>query len=95
MVYLVLGHQLVSNTVSGSYVFTPNPSLHPCATTQTLNVTVLPLISHRLLVFPRQFVKMQRLQFYLITLIRPSITGSWSPATVNTALLGPVTYFYS
>jgi hypothetical protein len=94
MVYLVLGHQLVSNTVSGSYVFTPNPSLHPCATTQTLNVTVLPLISHRLLVFPRQFVKCTA-PVLPNNSNSPSITGSWSPATVNTALLGPVTYFYS
>jgi hypothetical protein len=38
---------------------------------------------------------MQRLQFYLISNNSPSITGSWSPATVNTALLGPVTYTFT
>lgn len=36
---------VVSNTDSGNYVFTPNPILFPCATTQTLTVTVKPLVT--------------------------------------------------
>ena len=31
----------INNTTSGSYVFTPNAALNPCASTQTLNVTIL------------------------------------------------------
>ncbi|MEC4005866.1 hypothetical protein OX283_014440, partial [Flavobacterium sp. SUN052] len=32
----------INNTTNGSYVFTPNASLNPCASSQTLNVTILP-----------------------------------------------------
>ena len=68
---------VVSNTTSGSYVFTPTASLHPCATPQTLNVTatapLLPMNSNNM----------------------PAISGNWLPSSVNTAVLGPVTYTFS
>lgn len=87
---------VVSNTASGSYVFTPNVSLHPCATTQTLNVTVLPLVSPSFTGIPTSVC-----QNAVAPVLpnnsnnSPSITGSWSPSTVNTALLGPVTYTFT
>lgn len=34
---------VISNVASGTYIFTPDPILFPCALTQTLNVTVNPI----------------------------------------------------
>jgi gliding motility-associated-like protein len=87
---------LVSNTVSGNYVFTPNSTLHPCATTQTLNVTVLPLIAPTFTGIPVSVCQNSSAPVLpLNSNNTPSILGIWSPATVNTALIGPVTYTFT
>ncbi len=87
---------VVSNTVSGSYVFTPNAALFPCATTQTLNVTVTPLTSPTFTGIPSTIC-----QFAAAPVLpsnssnTPAFSGTWSPATVNTSVLGPVTYTFT
>jgi gliding motility-associated-like protein len=87
---------IVSNTTSGNYIFTPNPVLFPCATTQTLIVTVLPLVSPTFATIPTTVCQNATAP------VLPSnssnatpISGTWTPATVNTAVLGPVTYTFT
>ncbi|WP_369752377.1 T9SS type B sorting domain-containing protein [Flavobacterium sp. WC2409] len=87
---------VISNTTSGSYVFTPNPVLFPCATTQTLNVTVTPLITPTFSGIPAT-VCQNAIAPVLPSNSNnvPSISGTWSPATVDTSILGPVTYTFT
>tara|TARA_R110000868_G_scaffold8033_2_gene41635 strand:- start:3357 stop:5528 length:2172 start_codon:yes stop_codon:yes gene_type:complete len=87
---------LVSNTASGSYVFTPNPVLFPCATTQTLNVTVTPLTTPTFTGIPSTVCQNATAPILPSNSSNaPPISGTWSPATVNTAVLGPVTYTFT
>jgi gliding motility-associated-like protein len=86
----------VSNTTTGNYVFTPNSVLFPCATTQTLTVTVTPLAAPVFVTVPSTVCQNATAP------ILPSsssnvtpITGTWSPATVNTTVLGPVNYVFT
>lgn len=86
----------VSNTVSGSYVFTPNLTLYPCANTQTLNVTVLPLVSPSFTGIPTTVCQNATAPILpLNSSNTPSISGNWTPATVNTALLGSTVYTFT
>ncbi|WP_369764607.1 T9SS type B sorting domain-containing protein [Flavobacterium sp. WC2429] len=87
---------VISNTTSGSYVFTPNPVLFPCATTQALNVTVTPLITPTFSGIPAT-VCQNAIAPVLPSNSNnvPSISGTWSPATVDTSILGPVTYTFT
>lgn len=87
---------IISNTISGSYVFTPNPTLFPCATTQTLNVVVTPLVTPTFTAIPTTVCQNATAPILPISSNNtPAISGSWSPATVNTAILGPVTYTFT
>jgi gliding motility-associated-like protein len=87
---------VVSNTTSGSYVFTPDPIAFPCALTQTLPVTVDPLVTPAFTTIPT-FVCQGSTAPILPTSsnnVTP-ITGTWSPATVNTAVLGTFSYTFT
>ncbi|MFE3869343.1 T9SS type B sorting domain-containing protein [Flavobacterium sp. LS2P90] len=87
---------IISNTTNGSYVFTPNPILFPCATTQTLPVTVTPLATPTFTTIPA--VVCQNATAPVLPLSSSNatpITGIWNPSTVNTAVLGPVTYTFT
>jgi gliding motility-associated-like protein len=87
---------IVSNTTSGNYVFTPNAVLHPCATTQTLSVTVLPLVSPTFPSIPTTVCQNATPPVLPANSTNtPVISGTWSPSTVNTAVLGPVTYTFT
>jgi gliding motility-associated-like protein len=86
---------LISNTVNDSYVFTPNPTLFPCATTQTLTVTITPLATPTFTGIPATVCQNATAPILPISSNNvPVISGSWSPSTVNTAVLGPVTYTF-
>jgi gliding motility-associated-like protein len=87
---------VVSNTTSGSYIFTPNATLHPCATTQTLNVTVLPPVAPVFTGIPVTVCQNAAAPVLPMNSSNaPAISGNWSPSTVNTALLGPVSYTFT
>ena len=87
---------IINNTTSGSYVFTPNPLLFPCALTQTMSVTVDPLVTPAFTAIPA--VVCQAATAPILPLssnnVTP-ITGTWSPATVNTAVLGTIPYTFT
>ena len=87
---------LISNTTSGSYVFTPNPVLFPCAVTQTLVVTVNPLATPTFTSIPAIVCQgTVAPAFPLSSNNATPIIGTWSPATVNTAILGTVVYTFT
>ncbi|WPR70220.1 T9SS type B sorting domain-containing protein [Flavobacterium sp. NG2] len=87
---------VINNTTSGSYVFTPNPVLFPCASTQTLNVTVLPVASPVFNGIPSTVCQNTAAPVLPTSSNNtPPITGTWTPSTVNTAVLGPVTYTFN
>lgn len=87
---------LINNTTSGSYVFTPNPTLFPCATTQTLNVVVTPLVTPTFTGIPATVCQNATAPILPTSSNNtPAISGFWSPATVNTAMLGATTYTFT
>ncbi len=79
---------VVSNTTSGTYTFTPNAN--QCATTTTLNVTVnTPVIPVFIPLLPVCFGATPPV---LPTTSVNGITGTWSPAIVNTLISGTYTF---
>ncbi|MFV8375349.1 T9SS type B sorting domain-containing protein [Flavobacterium sp. LB1P71] len=87
---------IINNTTSGSYVFTPNPILFPCATTQTLAVTVTPLATPTFTTIPTTVCQNATAPTLPTSSTNsPAITGTWSPATVNTTVSGSVTYTFT
>lgn len=87
---------IVSNTTSGNYVFTPDSVLFPCATTQTLAVTVMPVVTPTFTTIPATVCQNATAPILPTSSNNaPAITGIWSPATVNTAILGPITYTFT
>jgi gliding motility-associated-like protein len=86
----------VSNTTSGSYIFTPNPTTFPCATTQTLAVTVTPRATSTFTTIPATVCQNATAPVLpLNSSNTPAISGTWSPSAVNTSGLGPVTYTFT
>lgn len=87
---------IISNTASGSYLFTPDPILFPCALTQTLPVTVTPLVTPNFSGIPA--VVCQGATAPVLPLISSNTTpiaGTWSPATVDTSTLGTTVYTFT
>ena len=87
---------IVNNTTSAVYTFTPDPILFPCALTQTMSVTVDPLVTPAFSGIPAIICQGAEAP----TLPRSSsnvtpINGIWSPATVNTAVLGSFSYTFT
>ena len=87
---------IISNTTNGSYVFTPNQVLFPCATKQTIPVTVTPLVTPTFTTIPSSVCQNATAPVLPLSSSNATpISGTWSPATVNTAVLGPVTYTFT
>lgn len=87
---------IISNTTSGNYVFTPDPILFPCALTQTLPVTVTPLVTPTFSAIP--VMVCQGAIPPVLPLISSNATpilGTWSPATVDTSTLGTTVYSFT
>jgi gliding motility-associated-like protein len=87
---------VVSNTTSGSYLFKPDPLLFPCALTQTLVITVDPLVTPAFTTIP-VFVCQgaPALTLPLSSNNVTPITGTWSPSTVSTAVLGSFPFTFT
>jgi gliding motility-associated-like protein len=86
----------VNNTTSGVYIFTPDPILFPCSLTQTMSITVDPLVTPAFSGIPGVVCQGATAP----TLPSSSnnvtpITGTWSPAIVDTSVLGPVNYTFT
>ena len=87
---------VINNTANGNYVFTPDPILFPCATTQTLPVTVSPLVTPTFTTIPATVCQNATAPVLPLNSSNATpISGTWSPAAVNMAVLGPVTYTFT
>lgn len=84
----------INNTTSGSYVFTPNPALFPCATTQTLNVTVTPQTTPAFTTIPTTICQNATSPILPATSSN-GIIGTWNPATISTTTLGTTVYNFT
>jgi gliding motility-associated-like protein len=87
---------IINNTVSGSYVFTPDPILFPCALTQTLVVTIDPLVTPAFTTIP-VFV-CQGATAPILPSSSSNVTpiaGTWSPAIVDTSVLGSFPFTFT
>ncbi len=80
---------LISNTTSGTYLFTPNAGL--CASTQTLNVTVTPQTIPDFAAIPTFCVG--DVAPTLGTTSPNGVVGTWNPATVDNMANG--TYIFT
>ncbi|EIA08995.1 T9SS type B sorting domain-containing protein [Flavobacterium frigoris] len=87
---------IVSSTATGNYLFTPNSVLFPCATTQTLTVTVIPLLAPVFATVPSSVCQNAAAPILPTSSTNTTpITGTWTPATVNTTVLGPANYVFT
>ena len=82
---------VVSNTVSGTYTFTPDAG--QCATTATIDVTVTPIITPTF--NPFGSLCLNAPAPVLPTISSNGITGTWSPAVINTSVVGTTTYTFT
>ncbi len=87
---------VISNAASGTYIFTPDPILFPCALTQTLNVTVNPIATPSFLALPVSICQNSIGQVLPLSSTNTiPITGTWGPSpTINTTILGSTIYTF-
>jgi gliding motility-associated-like protein len=87
---------IISNTASGNYIFTPNPILFPCATTQTIPVTVTALVTPTFTAIPTTVCQNATAPVLPLSSSNATpISGTWNPATVNTSTLGTIVYSFT
>ncbi len=85
---------VISNATSGNYTFTPDPILFPCAETQDLFVTVIPLSTPTFGTLPTSVCENATAPLLpLISTNTIPITGAWDQS-INTSILGPKTYTF-
>jgi hypothetical protein len=84
----------IDNTTSQSYVFTPDPTSFPCASKQTLNVTVNSKVTPTFTGIPSSLCQGASAPV-LPTTSSNSITGTWSPSSVDTSIVGTTTYTFT
>jgi gliding motility-associated-like protein len=79
-----------------AYTFTPNPTTFPCANTQTMNITVVPKATPVFNSIPATVCQNATAPVLPLNSNNTTpISGTWSPSTVNTAVLGPVPYTFT
>ncbi len=81
---------IVSNTTSGNYTFTPASGNGPCVLTRTVAVTVNPNVTPTFNSIPD--VCYQTTAPILPTTSTNGITGTWNPATVSNTASGTYTF---
>lgn len=84
---------VISNTQSGSYLFTPNTVINQCATPQTLNVTVI----------PKTVPDFAQIQPFCVNTTAPvftnvspnGVSGTWNPAIIDNTFVGTQSYEFT
>jgi gliding motility-associated-like protein len=80
---------LINTFTSGTYTFTPNPTVGQCSTANTISVAVLPGLAPN---FP-DLNLCENQQGYVFNNQSPNgIIGTWTPATVNFSAGGSYTF---
>lgn len=88
---------VISNAANGSYTFTPDPILHPCAEPQILTVTVNPIAAPTFATFPISVCQNSTGQVLPTSSTNTiPIIGVWSPfPSINTTILGTTIYTFN
>lgn len=81
----------LDNTTTTTYTFTPNSG--QCATTTTLTILVNPAVTPTFTY--SNMVCQNTIPFVLPTLSQEGITGTWSPAIIDTSLAGDFIYTFT
>jgi gliding motility-associated-like protein len=84
---------VISNTQSGTYVFTPNTVINQCATPQTLNVTVI----------PKTVPNFAQIAPFCVNTTAPvfsnvspnGVPGTWNPAVIDNTFVGTQSYEFT
>ena len=84
---------ITGTPVTANYTFTPTPG--QCASTYQMPITVDPLIVPALTQVPQLCQNDANPVLPLVTNNAPAITGTWSPASINTTIPGIFTYTFS
>ncbi|WP_281337333.1 T9SS type B sorting domain-containing protein [Flavobacterium eburneipallidum] len=79
-----------------TYRFDPDPINFPCANFQKLNITILPKVAPIFNSFPTTVCQGAAAPVLPLASNNPTpITGTWSPNTVDTSILGTTTYTFT
>jgi len=88
----------IDSNTTGTVVhtFTPDPVAYPCATSQTMSVTVEPRATPVFNSIPSTVCQNDVPPVLPLTSDNATpVSGTWTPATVNTAVLGPLMYTFN
>lgn len=88
---------VISNAASGTYTFTPDPILHPCAEPQTISVTVNPIVAPTFLNLQPPTICQNSTGQVLPVSSNDAIpiTGTWGPFTsIKTTIIGTTPYTF-
>ncbi len=77
-----------------NYTFTPDAILFPCAVQKTITITTLAKPTPTFAAIPATICQNATAPL-LATTSTNGITGTWSPAVINTATLGPKSYTFT
>jgi gliding motility-associated-like protein len=86
----------ISNTANGMYIFTPTPG--QCASVYTLNVVITPTVGIQFTTLPNNFsicIGSPPPALPTSSSNTQPITGTWSPAAINTATAGTRNYTFT
>ena len=87
---------IISTVAGADYVFTPNSFSFPCTNTQTLTVSITNAVTPTFTNLQTSLCQNAPAPVLPINTSNvPSLSGTWSPATVNTATLGSTFYTFN
>ncbi|MFD0779607.1 PKD-like domain-containing protein [Flavobacterium myungsuense] len=86
----------VSNTTTGTYEFTPDPILFPCASTVKKDVVVTPKVTPTFAPTTTSYCQNAIITLPILpTTSSNSITGTWNPASISTSALGTIVHDFT
>lgn len=86
----------IDNTTNGTHTFTPNTILHPCATTKTITINVIPVENITFNNLPTSLCQYSPNQTLpLVTSNTIPINGIWSPSNIDTTIEGQFIFTFT
>jgi gliding motility-associated-like protein len=84
----------INTSVPGTATYTFTPSLGSCSTPVSLNITIVALISPTFPTIANSYCQNTTVPA-LPSTSKEGITGTWSPASINTSILGNTVYAFT
>ena len=86
---------LISTAIGTTTIYTFTPGAGQCATGTTMSITINPLISPTFTQIGSLCLNSSAPALPTSSTNMPAITGTWSPVTISTALVGTATYTFT